>query len=450
MKRATAGSENARQLVHIGVGAGALLLGVLPWFESTLVASLAVLFNALVLHRVGGAGLFRPDERGCNRLKSGIVLYPATILCLLLLLPERLDIVAGAWGVLAAGDGMATLVGRHLPVRALPWNPHKSLGGTLSFVLFGGAAAAGLSWWCRATVIPPAYWWYPLAAGALAAVVAGMVETIPISLDDNITVAGTAAAVMWAVSLVSEDLLAAALRDTASKLPLAMALNVTVASAGYLARTVSFSGMLAGGLLGTVIFLSTGWAGWGLLLATFAVATAASRMGLRRKQALGIAEARGGRRGAANAIANTGVATAAGLMGVLTPAHDWALVGFVAALTAGGSDTVASEIGKAWGRRTVLVTTRQRVPPGTPGAMSLEGTIAGLAGASLLAGFAAATGLVGWSALPIIVGGTTAGALLESFLGASYERAGIVNNDVLNFINTATAAYVSATAWSYL
>ncbi len=46
-------------------------------------------------------------------------------------------------------------------------------------------------------------------------------------------------------------------------------------------------------------------------------------------------------------------------------------------MTAGGSDTVASEIGKAWGRSTFLVTIEAARPPGTPGgAMSLEGTAA--------------------------------------------------------------------------
>ena len=46
-----------------------------------------------------------------------------------------------------------------------------------------------------------------------------------------------------------------------------------------------------------------------------------------------------------------------------------------------GSDTVASEIGKAWGRRTWLVPTLRRVPPGTSGAISAQGTAAGLLGA---------------------------------------------------------------------
>src|SRR6185436_8171504 len=158
---------------------------------------------------------------------------------------------------------------------------------------------------------------------------------------------------------------------------------------------------------------------------------------------LGIAEERGGRRGAGNAIANCGVAAAAAIVAVATPYRPEAWLALVAALTAGGSDTVASEIGKAWGRSTFLVTTLSRVKPGTPGAMSLEGTAAGLVAAFALAALGVALGLIPAAALVIVVAAATAGALVESALGATLEGPGILNNDMLNFINTAVAAAVA-------
>jgi len=39
--------------------------------------------------------------------------------------------------------------------------------------------------------------------------------------------------------------------------------------------------------------------------------------------------------------------------------------------------------------------------------------------------------------------GATAGAFAESWLGATLEAPGIVNNDLLNFLNTAIAALVA-------
>ena len=155
---------------------------------------------------------------------------------------------------------------------------------------------------------------------------------------------------------------------------------------------------------------------------------------------LGIAEERGGRRGPENAIANTGLATVAALLAVSTLHRDLALLAFVTALAAGGSDTIASEIGKAWGRRTYLVSTFRRVAPGTSGAMSLEGTLAGVVGAALLGAIGAAVGLIPQAALVAVVAGATVGALAESLLGATLEAPGILNNDMLNFLNTAIAA----------
>jgi uncharacterized protein (TIGR00297 family) len=166
-------------------------------------------------------------------------------------------------------------------------------------------------------------------------------------------------------------------------------------------------------------------------------------MGLRRKTLLGIAEAHGGRRGAGNAIANTGIAAVAAATSVFTYAHDAALLAFAAALTAGASDTVASEIGKAWGRSTWLIAPMRRVPPGTSGALSLEGTAAGIIGAAVLAVFAVVMQLVPTTALVPIVAGATIASLIESGLGATLEPPGILNNDALNFINTGVAAFAA-------
>jgi uncharacterized protein (TIGR00297 family) len=110
---------------------------------------------------------------------------------------------------------------------------------------------------------------------------------------------------------------------------------------------------------------------------------------------------------------------------------------------AGASDTVASEIGKAWGTRTWAILPPRPVRPGTPGAMSIEGTAAGLVSAAALAGLAAWLALVPGSAILPIVIGSTIGALAESLLAAAFEPAGVLNNDALNLINTAIAAYAA-------
>ena len=206
---------------------------------------------------------------------------------------------------------------------------------------------------------------------------------------------------------------AAASVTVLAQLPWAIGVNAVVAWLGYRARTVSRSGTISGALIGIVIYAAGGWRAWVLLFATFFVAAAASRFGVKRKVLLGIEEERGGRRGAGNAFANCGIAAFAAVAAVTTTHHTAAWLAFVAALTAGGSDTVASEIGKAWGKSTFLVTNLGRVKPGTPGAMSLEGTTAGVVAAFGLALMAVALGQITTTMIVAVVGGATVGALVE-------------------------------------
>jgi uncharacterized protein (TIGR00297 family) len=223
----------------------------------------------------------------------------------------------------------------------------------------------------------------------------------------------------------------------------AIVVNLVISWLGFRARTVSRSGAVVGGLIGGVIYAAGGRGSWLLLFATFVAATAASRLGLKRKVLLGIEEDREGRRGAGNALANCGLAALAAVAAVTTPHARGAMLVLATALVAGGSDTVASEIGKAWGRRTFLVTSLARVKPGTPGAMSLEGTAAGIVAAFALAALAVALDQIVRPMILAVVIGATVGALVESALAATLEGPGILNNDMLNFINTAVAAVVA-------
>ena len=460
-------SETARQWVHVGSGLFALLLRVLTGPQAAAMAVGALVFNLLLLPRLGGRQLYRPidHQRG---FPLGIVLYPLAVLLLILLFPSRLDIAAAAWGILAFGDGFATLVGRsrteetaetaktveHNPFSAhsavsavpsgrIPWNADKSIAGTLSFMVCGGAAAVALAWWVRPSVAPLPPMAFAIAAPLVAALLAGLVETIPVRLDDNISVPLTAALVLWLASLMTPESFDLSRARMMSALPWALGINVVTGWLGYRAGTVTKSGFAGGVLVGAIVYIGGGAGAWVLLFVTFLIASITSRLGLRRKERLGIAEERGGRRGAGNAIANCGVAALGAIAAVTTPFAPAALTALVAALVAGGSDTVASEIGKAWGRSTFLVTTLRRVKAGTPGAMSLEGTAAGLLAAVALASAGAALGLVPASTIVIVVAAATVGALVESALGATLEGPGILNNDMLNFINTAVAAVVA-------
>ena len=101
-------SEDRRQILHMAMGGFALLLRDLPWWIAAIMAGCAVAFNAYVLPRAGGRRVFRPSDvaRG---FPAGILFYPISVLLLILVFPNRPDIAAAAWGIMAFGDGAPSL-----------------------------------------------------------------------------------------------------------------------------------------------------------------------------------------------------------------------------------------------------------------------------------------------------------------------------------------------------
>jgi len=186
-------------------------------------------------------------------------------------------------------------------------------------------------------------------------------------------------------------------------------------------------------------------------LAVSILAFAATRIGRASKERLGTAEARRGR-SASQVAANLGIAALAASGPVnmwlldsrwlARPAHTGALLLAIplAALAEAAADTVSSEIGQVLGGRPRMITTLRAVEPGTDGAVSVAGTLAGLVAAAIVAG-AGSWALRGDFALfKLSCAGAVFGLLFDSLLGATLERVGWLNNDAVNFLSTASAA----------
>ena len=121
------------------------------------------------------------------------------------------------------------------------------------------------------------------------------------------------------------------------------------------------------------------------------------------------------------------------------------LIGFAASFSAKLADTCGSEIGKRWGRHTVLVTSLRPVPPGTEGAISLEGSLASLVGSALMALVCLQLGVLqgaGPWVLVTLVG--LVATLIESLIGATLQgRIGWLSNELVNGVQTLIAALLA-------
>lgn len=190
------------------------------------------------------------------------------------------------------------------------------------------------------------------------------------------------------------------------------------------------------------------------VLAVLVLTSLATRLGRKRKETLGLAEHRTGRI-ASQVAANLGAAA----LVAMTPMRLWMagtgwfrpdawglgllFIPMLAALCEAAADTVSSELGQVLSSRPRMLTTLRLAEPGTDGAISLGGTVAGIL-ASVVVGLTGAASLAGgWRLGILAAAGGVFGLFFDSLLGATIERRGWLNNDAVNFLSTLGAAAFS-------
>ena len=229
----------------------------------------------------------------------------------------------------------------------------------------------------------------------------------------------------------------------------ALVLNAVLIAWAQRFPLLTKAGWCHAGILGTVLWGSLAWRGWLAVVAYLVLGSLVTKLGFARKQELGLAEGRGGRRGPENVwgSAFTGLVLALLIAaGVGSPAL--LLIGFAASFAAKLADTFGSEIGKRWGRTTLLITNLRPVPAGTEGAVSVEGTLASGLGSLLMTLVMAFLGLLqsGAAFALVLVVGFIA-TLLESLLGALGQgRWPWLSNELVNGLQTAWAAALAMIA----
>jgi len=228
--------------------------------------------------------------------------------------------------------------------------------------------------------------------------------------------------------------------SSVQRLAVAGAVTIAFALLARALRGVDRSGMVAGGAACFLLFAGAGPAGFAALAALFVLTWLSTRFGYRRKQDLGVAE-RGDGRNAWQVLANLAVPALASAAFAATGNRAW-LFAAAAALAEAAIDTVASEIGQTESQTAILITTWKPVPAGTDGGVTISGTVAGTVAGLLVAGVAARGGLIPWAAIWIPVAAGFAGMLVDSFLGATLQRRGGLNNEAVNFFSTIAAAAI--------
>ncbi len=385
----------------------------------------------------------RPQDRKDGRL-NGLAAFSlaATGLALLATVPQMtmpVTVFVTAVVVLSYGNLGAKLAERRSP------DPFRAAAGfSLGASVAGVGAQAAVASLTDAAVVPALPRMTLLAI--VGALVGALFRAVLYDRDDPL--------VMLSVGLLLWLLDSLLVSVSPTGVAVALGVSVAVGGAAYATGTASVTGVFSGVLFG-ILSIVLGGLGWfAVLIAFFAVGGLSTKFRYEDKLERGVAQENDGARGSGNVLGNAAVAMLAlvGFAASPLPVYEAAFrFAFAGSLATAMSDTLSSEVGGLYDTPR-LVTTFERVPPGTDGGVTWQGELAGVAGASLVALLAVylppafrVAALPGGSpalAAGLVVVGGVAGMTADSLFGATVEGDRL-GNQAVNFLATLVGGTVS-------
>ncbi|WP_437225806.1 hypothetical protein SH661x_004246 [Planctomicrobium sp. SH661] len=190
--------EFRRRLWHFLPGVIALTMAGVPHRETVrlwvmvLVVICGIFLPALAAIRY--QRLYCRSE--CENLGPSIFGYvlPLSVLCLLF--RSHIEIPLTVAAIIAFGDGSATLVGLLVRGAKVPWNAAKSWAGLFAFAVCGSLLASTVYW---IAARHHADFSHAFLCVAPVVAVCSFLETLPLKLNDNITIGCSSALLLVAM-----------------------------------------------------------------------------------------------------------------------------------------------------------------------------------------------------------------------------------------------------------
>jgi uncharacterized protein (TIGR00297 family) len=385
---------DARKILHIGaIGVSAASIYLVEEVRTLLIIALSaipVLLAAVLL------GFFKNPENG--RKSYGIVYFASIFAVLLLLLgEERSEIIYYGFLVLAFADGFATVAGHRFARTAWPFSPDgKSPLGSAVFFAVAFTVLTVAHFFFPSVPIPS----LPLLFALFLALFLAVIEALSLRGLDNLWIPGFIA--YWL--LLEPDF--SDMRNLISTV-----LIPGLAFFAYHRKWLTSGGAFAAAILGWILLINPEPELIVPALCFFVVGSLLSRLPGHADES--------DRRNADQVFANGGIPVV-WLMGYHLVGDEAFSVASISGFAFALSDTASSEIGVRYGKKHFSIRNFEKVESGLSGAVSLQGTLAGLVFAGSMA--IPAAFFVSEKGIWIVVAAGFFGNLLDTVVGAFLQR----------------------------
>ena len=449
--------EYRRQAIHVLIG---MIVLIFPFLHIQYLVALSLMLFLFILllprssklWRIltySGASTRRPMGALCLSGSMSILLLIAWILTFT---PYEFPIflIGEAIAITTFGDGIATILrvteqAKHGSLDDISYSGRRvkpeSVRVSLTLLFVGTVFASLIGLWIT-------YWTEPIPfqliffISVIGAVTGALLECVSTKIHDNITVPIGSAMAMWLFASFGYSV-------SYTYMLLAFAFALVLGYLAYRAGIADMSGLLSATLVGVLIIAFTDvW--WFLLLLTFYLLGGGfTNYKYGYKQSLGIAQGKGGARGYKNVFSNSLVAIVASIGYTIFPhAANIFLYIYLGSVATATGDTLASEIGTTYKGKPRMITTLKEVEPGVDGGVSSLGEIAAIFGSMVIALFALLVGVIEIDqycliGMLIIAISGFVGTNIDSLLGATMQKRGILSNNGVNLAATIAGGVVA-------
>ena len=401
-----------------------------------LIIALFLLFFKIVILPVISYLLKGKDKQNLYVKPSNELFYALSLIILYLLFYQKPIYLITGWGIMGFGNFFTETIFSSGNRFFSHYPKVKRILTVLTFSVAGVIGTGFLLTFIHPRIFldqPLIFWWIVIIP---AAIIAGQFREIEGLIHPYFITGIVAGLTTW---LTAEVILHGSLY-----LPVNIwtggGIVVIFVVLSYLSGKIDLKGSIAGGLIALGLFLGGGWGSLGLLFIFFVAGTFVSSWKKEEKKALKLEQENEGKRSINNALSNGGIAGLLGFLAWIFPQYETVFLPMLAAsLAAAASDTFSSELGNVYGKTYRNILTFSKDERGKDGVISLEGSLLGLLGSGIIA---LIYGLwFGQYAQAIVIfAAGYGGNLMDSFLGATLQKHGYMNNDTVNVGCTLFAA----------